>query len=835
MVPRSLLLLPVLAVSAFAQPVDFLKQIEPIFAAKCYSCHGPAKQTSGVRLDDGPSALAGGYGGKVILPGKATDSPLFHRITAANGLKAMPLGSKGLPPDQVALVKAWIDQGANYPKREAAKAAPPQSRHWAYQPIRKPAGTIDSFVREQLTKQSLTPSPEAPKPTLLRRLALDLTGVPPSPEDLHAFLNDPSPNAYEKQVDRLLASPQFGEKWARHWLDQARYADSDGYEKDWARPWSWRWRNWVIDAINRDMPFDQFTREQLAGDLLPNATVEQKVATGFHRHTLTNREGGIDNNQFRFENVADRAVTTTSVWLGLTSGCAQCHDHKYDPYRQKDFYQMYAFFDNADEEDIDAPLPGETGLWLRKAAEFEQKREALVAQYPVRAKQPAWEVDMLDARTNPGRRTDWDLAWDCLLKLTEGGDGERIILKPAAQRTARERRILETHFIRNYHFAVGQKVYKELKFDELDKKLRDLEAAYPQLTQAYILSENATPKQSHLRIKGDFKQLGIPVEPDTPAFLPPLKKQGARATRLDLANWLTSPENPLTARVTVNKIWQELFGQGLVKTAEDLGVMGNRPSHPDLLDYLAARFRDDGWSRKRIIREIVTSATYKQSSEARKELVEKDPENKWLARQSRVRLNAENIRDAALFSAGLLDLSRTGGPSIKPPQPDGVTSIGYARGTKWEVAAGTEQYRRGLYIHFQRTTPYPLLMNFDAPRSTTAACRRGRSNTSLQALNLLNDPVFLEAAEALALRLLREGPAANKDRIQLATQLVLNRDPRPAEVERLSKYLDHQRTLFASESTLPVHPVPGIDRAEHASWTALASVLLNLDEFLTRE
>lgn len=835
---RRLLPLCLAAGAVSAQPVDFVKNVEPIFAAKCYACHGPSQQTSGLRLDDRTAAYAGGYGGKVILPGNSAGSLLLKRITGADGLKAMPMGSKGLPSEQVAIIKAWIDQGAVYPDRQAAKAAPPQSRHWAFQPIRKVEASgnpVDFFIRAQLAKVGLAPSPAASRPTLLRRLSLDLTGIPPSPAEMDAFLNDASPNAYEKQVDRLLASPQFGEKWARQWLDQARYADSDGYEKDWARPWSWRWRNWVIDAINRDMPFDQFTREQIAGDLLPNATVEQRVATGFHRHTLTNREGGIDNNQFRFENVADRSVTVASVWLGLTMGCAQCHDHKYDPIRQKDFYQLYAFFDNAEEEDIDAPLPGETGLWLRKAAEYEQKREALIAQYKVRQLQPAWEVDMLDAFKNPGRRTDWDLAWDCLLKLTEGGDGGRIIKKPAAQRTSREKRILEVHFIRNYHFAVGQKVYKEVKFDELDKKLRELEAAYPQLTQAYTLLENAEPRTSHLRIRGDFKALGIPVEPDAPAFLPPLAKRGQRATRVDLANWLTAPENPLTARVAVNRIWQELFGQGIVKTSEDFGVMGARPSHPELLDALAESFRDSGWSRKQLIRTIVTSATYRQSSDARKDVAEKDPENKWLARQSRVRLNAENIRDAALFAAGLLDLSKVGGPSIKPPQPDGVTSIGYARGTKWEVSDTTEQYRRGLYIHFQRTTPYPLLMNFDAPRSTTAACRRLRSNTSLQALNLLNDPVFLEAAEALALRVLREGPPANQDRIQLAARLVLNRAASAPEVERLSRYLDQQRTLFANEKTLPVHAVPGIDRAEHAAWTGLASVLLNLDEFVNRE
>jgi len=839
-VQRTLIPLLFTALSLSAQKIDFVKDVEPIFAAKCYGCHGPSQQLSGLRLDDRAAAFAGGYGGKVILPGDPAASLLIQRVTGANGLRPMPMGSsKGLPAEQVAILKNWIEQGAVYPVRETAKATTPQSRHWAYQPIRKPANVpadaIDHFVRAQLAKQSLTASPEAAKPTLLRRLSLDLTGLPPSPAELAAFLADSSPDAYSKQVDRLLASPQFGEKWARHWLDQARYADSDGYEKDWVRPWSWRWRNWVIDAINRDMPFDQFTREQIAGDLLPNATVEQRVATGFHRHTLTNREGGIDSNQFKFENIADRSSTVGSVWLGLTVGCAQCHDHKYDPIKQKDFYQLYAFFDNAEEEDIDAPLPGETGLWLRKAAEFEQKREALIAQYKVRELQPAWEVDMLDAFKNPGRRTDWDLAWDCLLKLTEGGDGEKIIKIPAARRTVREKRILETHFVRNYHFAVGQKVYKEIKFDELDKKLRELETAYPQLTQAYTLLENPEFKQSHLRIRGDFKQLGIPVEPDSLSFLPPMKKSGPHATRLDLANWLNSPENPLTARVAVNRVWQELFGQGIVKTTEDFGVMGSRPSHPELLDHLATEFRDNGWSRKRLIRTIVTSATYKQSSASRPELTEKDPENKWLARQSRVRLTAESIRDEALYAAGLLDLGKLGGPSIKPPQPDGVTSIGYARGTKWEVSPGTEQYRRGLYIHFQRTTPYPLLMNFDAPRSTSTACRRLRSNTSLQALNLLNDPVFLEAAETLALRVLREGPERNADRIQYAARLVLGREASSAEVERLSRYLDQQRTVFANEKTLPVHEVPNIDRAEHAAWTGLASVLFNLDEFVTRE
>lgn len=773
-------------------------QVEPIFKAKCYACHGPGKQTSGFRLDDADAAREGGYGGKAIVPGKSAESELWLRVSGKSGHMAMPMGSKGLPAEDAAKIAAWIDAGAEFPASLRAITKRSQPKHWAYQSFTKPAGTIDAFVSSRLAKENLKMSPEADRATLLRRLSFDVIGLPPTPEEVRAFVADRSPDAYAKQVDRLLASPHFGEKWARHWLDQARYADSDGYEKDWARPWAWRWREWVINAINRDMPFDQFTREQIAGDLLSNATTEQRVATGFHRNTLTNREGGIDNQQFRFENIADRASTVGSVWLGLTMGCAQCHDHKYDPIQQKDFYSMYAFFDNAEEEDIEAPLPQERDV---RGAEYTAKREALIAEYKVRDLQPDWEKNMLQTAAEPGKRTDWDLAWDCLLKLTEGGDGERIMRKQITKRTHRDKLVLETHFIRNYHFAIGQPAYKKLKFDELDKKLRALDEEYPSLSQAYTIAEEPTPKQSHLRVRGDYKTLGIPVAPDSPSFLPPLAKHDGRATRVDLANWLVTPENPLVSRVAVNRIWQELFGAGLVKTSEDFGVMGSRPSHPELLNWLAAEFMERGWSRKAIIRTIVLSATYRQSSNARPELYELDPENRLLARQSRLRLPAEAIRDAALRVAGLLD-TKIGGPSVKPPQPDGVTALGYSSGTKWQVSPGTERYRRGVYIHYQRTTPYPLLSNFDAPRSIVSSCRRTRSNTPLQALNLLNDPVFMEAAEHLGKR---------AKTIDEAFELALLRKPTAAERARLERFV-----------------------AENNA-TLMASVLLNLDEFITRE
>jgi len=804
-----------------AQHVDFRRDIEPLFRAHCIGCHGPAAQQSGMRLDDRAILLEGGYSGKpAIVPGNSSASPLIQRVTGMPGMTAMPPVGPRLSAEQISVLREWIDQGAPWSEEQRpAAAAPARTGHWALQPIRRPdvasgeLNPIDAFVHARLSKEGIAPSPEAPKKVLLRRVSLDLIGLPPTPEELAEFLADLRPDAYERQIDRLLASPHYGEKWARHWLDQARYADSDGYEKDWSRPYAWRYREWVIHALNRDMPFDRFTIEQIAGDLLPNSTVEEKVATGFHRNTLTNREGGIDNEQFRFENLVDRTATTGTVWLGLTIGCAQCHDHKYDPLKQKDFYRLAAFFDNVEEVDIDAPLPGELGPWLATRAEYRDKREALLREYHVPELQAAWEKDMLRAGAHPGERTDWDLAWDCLLKLTEGGDGDKIIHKDAATRTQREQDILTDHFVRNYHFAVGDHKYKDLKFDELDKKLRELYASYPQLTRAMTVAESPQPHPTRLRVRGDYKNPGIEVQPGVPEILPQI--DAAHPTRLDLARWMVSRDNPLTARVAVNRVWQEYFGQGLVKTSEDFGTQGDRPTHPELLDWLAAEFMDSGWSLKHMHRLIVTSATYKQSSNVRPELENRDPGNALLARQSRLRLPAELIRDEALSTSGLLSLD-VGGSSVRPPQPKGVSEIGYS-GSHWEESTGKDRYRRGLYIHFQRTTPYPLLANFDAPKGTVTACRRLRTDTPLQALNLLNDPVFLEAAQALA-----EQVQPGQDFSLALTGLflrVLDREPGDGESRRLRSYFDQERKQFG----------------ENAAWTSVASVLLNLDEFIVRE
>src|SRR5436190_12956520 len=523
-------LLSCLAFSASGQTKpDFTADIQPILRKRCEACHGAAQQLSGLRLDQREGAMSGVYSGPVILPGKSADSKLIQRVSGAAGMMVMPPSGPRLTPEEIAKLKSWIDAGAAWTAASASTEGQNKARHphWAFQPISQPnppqtavttwvRNPIDSFVLSRLEKEKVQPAPEAAKRTLLRRVSFDLTGLPPSPEDLREFTNDTRPDAYERAVDRLLSSPHFGERWARPWLDRARYADSDGYEKDWTRPFAWRYRQWVIDALNRDMPFDRFTVAQVAGDLLPNASLDSKIATGFHRQTLTNREGGIDNNQFRFEATIDRANTIAATWMGLTMGCAQCHDHKYDPISQKDYYQLFAFVENVEESDIDAPLPGEIGPYLKNRDEYRSKRRSLLEEYGVPALQADWEKQMLEASANPGKRTDWDLAWDCLLKLTETGDGEKLIRIPLDKRTESERDILIDHFVRNYHFAVGQKRWKELKLDELDKKLKDLRQSYPQRSQAMTVSDPPEMTPSHLRVRGDYRTLGIEVKPLTP-------------------------------------------------------------------------------------------------------------------------------------------------------------------------------------------------------------------------------------------------------------------------------------------------------------------------------
>lgn len=839
--------------------VDFKQDIEPIFAQKCLACHGSAQQMSGLRLDRRKDALAGGYSGPVILPGKSAESRLIRLVAGLEEGLVMPMGGERLTSQEVGLLRAWIDQGAIWQGaiRQGAvlsqpadspvkkKAQPKRHPHWAFNsPRRTPLprvknhawvrNPIDPFVLARLEAEGIAPSPEADRRTLLRRVSLDLIGLPPTIEETEQFLANSSPEAYERVVDRLLASPHYGEKWARHWLDLARYADSDGYEKDLPRPYAWRWRHWVIDALNRNMPFDRFTLEQIAGDQLPNATREQKVATGFFRNTLTNREAGTNREEFRVEQVMERTEMLGTVWLGLTVGCTRCHDHKFDPLKQKEFYQFFAFFNTAKEEDIYAPLPGEMGPYLETKAEYDQKEKALLDENNVPALQAEWEKGLLRAAENPGADLKWDFAFT---EIRVGIDrAEELLRTPVVQRSEIRRKKLARYFLRVYKIVVGDEKYELLKFKELSQKLGELDAAHPSLSQAQTLAVHPRPRKSHLLLRGDYQQPGIEVQPDTPAVLHEFSL-GSEPPRVALARWLVSRQNPLTARVTVNRMWQEYFGKGIVETSEDFGTRGRPPTHPKLLDWLAVEFMERGWDLKRIHRLIVTSATYRQSSKSREDLRERDPGNDLLARQMRLRLSAELIRDVTLSASGLLN-PRVGGKSIHPVLPPGVFNLGYG-GRRWETSKGPDRYRRGLYIFFRRTTPYPQLMTFDAPDSLLACSRRQRSSTPLQALNLLNDSVFMEAARSLAVRVLSEKPGSVDDRLEYAFRLCLARPPSKTEKERLVRYYREQKKILTEDpeavgKRFPIETIEGLDPEEAAAWVGLGRVLLNLDEFITR-
>ena len=810
---------------------------------------------SGLRLDQKEAALKGGVSGKDILPGNSAGSRLI-RLVSGQEAKVMPPVGARLTPAEIELLRNWIDQGAVWPAQLTANKA---STHWAFQKIANPKppavrntawtrNPIDNFILAKLESKSIRPSPEASKTTLIRRVSLDLTGLPPTPGEVEAFLNDQRPDAYERLVDRLLESLQYGEKWARYWLDLARYADSDGYEKDRSRPWAWRYRQWVIEALNRDLPFDQFTIQQLAGDLLPDRNLDTLVATGFNRNTLTNREGGTDPEQFRDEQVLDRAATLGTVWLGLTVGCAQCHNHKYDPISQKEFYQLTAFFNTQEEVNIPAPLPGEIGPYLAARPEYDRQRKELLEEYKIPQVEADWEDKLRYAQQHPTEHDDWIFAYG---EFTHNVDNARKVLykDPAARSEVQENQMID-YFISSCGSLYPKQYCTDLKLGELRTRLNALNARLPPYSYAPVLLENDTPPKTYIHVKGDWREHGDEVHPGTLAVLPPLPA-GQTPTRLVLARWLVSPENPLTARVAVNRIWQELFGRGIVNTSEDFGTQGDRPTHPELLDWLAGEFRGTGgtrnassapWSMKHMVRLMVTSATYRQSSNARPELTADDPDNTLLARQSRPRLPAELIRDETLYAAGLLDL-RIGGRSVKPPQPKGVAELSYAGSVKWEESGGADRYRRGLYIHFQRTTPYPQLMNFDAPNSNLSCTRREHTDTPLQALNLMNDPVFFEAAQGLAFRVMRESPSSGsggfRDKLNYAYLVTLGRQPGAHEAERMGAYYDETlRNLHADPQTVSAlfpNRIEGVPQTEAAAWVELSRVLLNLDEFITRE
>ena len=835
---------------AAAGKVDFARDILPILQQRCQACHGAGLQSGGLRLDSQAAALKGGYSGPAFIAGDSAGSRLVQLVAGLVKDRVMPMAGPRLTAEQVGLLRAWIDRGADWPASfsgETATQAPSRSSkssHWAFIPPARPAvpatrhsgwvhNPIDAFVLSKLEAQSIEPAPEADRATLIRRLSLDLTGLPPTPGELSGALADKGPEAYERLVDRLLASPHYGEKWARYWLDQARYGDSDGFETDAPRPWAWRWRNWVIDALNRNMPFDQFSIEQLAGDLLPDASIEQKVATGFNRNTLTNREGGMDLEMLRIEQIMDRTSTLGTVWLGLTVGCAQCHDHKYDPISQKAYYQLFAFFNNADEVNLEAPLDGEMGPYLHNKPERDRRRRELLAEYKVADVQKEWERKTLEAATNPKVGDQWILAWETVGYDFDGG--QDILRLDPARRSAAQQDALTDHMIKWYGLVAGSERYKALRFDQLKEKLERLEEEFPPLSQAPAMEQSRSPRTTHLLIRGDYRQPGIEVQPGTPAVLPPLPEDVPQ-DRLALARWLFLPDQPLTARVAVNRMWQEFFGRGLVESSENFGVRGDRPSNQELLDWLAVEFQSSGWDVKHMHKLIVESATYRQSSKVRPELESRDPDNRLLARQSRLRLTAELIRDSALSASGLLNPA-IGGKSVFPPQPSSVGELAYRN--QWKESKGRDRYRRGLYVFRKRTMTYPEMSVFDAPDGLTACTRRERSTTPLQALNLLNDPVFMEAARGLATRVLRESSPALSSRIDYAFRLCLARRPNAQESARIEKYYEQQKRILSqdkdsAETLYPAEGVEGIDRAEAAAWVGVASVLLNLDEFITR-
>jgi mono/diheme cytochrome c family protein len=811
MLSRNLTAVAVLTLTASlhaASTVDYVKDVKPVLAQHCYRCHGSSQQKSGLRADTVAFLKEGGDNGPAFAAGKGADSLMMKTILGTHeDIARMPYKKPALSDAQAALIRTWIDEGAIAPANEE----PEKTIHWAFVPPARPEvpkatraewsrNPIDAFILARLEQDKIAPSPEADRVTLLRRVSLDLIGLPPTPAEIETFVHDRAPDAYDRVVTRLLASPHYGERWARPWLDVARYADSNGYSIDGARQ-IWKYRDWVVAALNRDMPYDQFVIEQLGGDLLPSPTVDQKVATGFNRNTQINQEGGIDPEQFRIESVMDRVSTFGTAFLGLTVGCAQCHDHKFDPIKQREYYQLFAVFNNTVNDGHGATMaggtlsfPGEKASASNSEADLAEARTALESYLSAHTKDA---VEWL-AQITPEQRG-------------KAKNNVRAALSiPWEKQDLRQRRSVFAYFATN-----------DADFKALNATLTELEKNEAKTVTTLIMSELAKPRESVIFIKGDFTRRGEPVKPGTPAILPPIEAE--TPNRLDLARWLFKPDHPLTSRVMVNRIWQQYFGRGLVETENDFGTQGLLPSHPELLDWLATEFTAQKWSMMAMHRLIVTSATYRQSSLARPDLHVVDPTNKFLAHQSRLRLDAELVRDVSLAASGLL-VEKLGGPPVNPPQPDGVMNLGQVK-KPWITSTGPDRYRRGLYTQYWRATPHPAVAVFDAADGFSACTRRLRSNTPLQALTLLNDKQFFEFAGALADRVLREGGTDDATRLDYAFRLCTSRGPNARERSRLVALLAQLRTAT------PTDPAA----TDREAWTTVARVLLNLDETITRE
>jgi hypothetical protein len=983
---------------AVPEKVRFNEHVRPILAT-CFYCHGPDEKTrdAGLRLDVREIAIGERDGIRAIVPGKPDESDLIIRVSSTDRDEVMP-PPKGKKPllrkDEIAILRRWIEQGAEY------------EGHWSYQQLSESAPpavkdakwgrtSIDTFILARLEQEGIAPSPEADRATLLRRVSLDLTGLLPSPEEVVTFTKDSTPDAYERAVDRLLASPHYGERWGRHWLDQARYADSNGYSIDSARV-MWPYRDWVIKALNDDLPFDRFTIEQLAGDLLPSATKPQRVATGFHRNTLINEEGGVDAEQFRVESAMDRTATTGTVWLGLTVGCAQCHTHKFDPITHREYFGLFAFFNSgSDKNNIGTTVSVGQGEILGTGPSAEERQRHIETDRAER--QAAWEKTELaglpvaeplasTAKWTPAQYVEYGTLHNASFRVLDDNsllsdqrgsfnDTYRVVAKTPLRRVAAVRlRVLtdeslpshgpglakngnfvltdfevtangedqpiarafadheqpgfpvvdaidgkpksgwainlpkgsqvkmntdheavfvfakpveaETLEVRLHHglnenYLVGrfalefseiepgtprqqtsdltaalslaldqrskaQKKLVEQAFAKAESKQKkgkglDLDAA---VVEQMVMEDLAEPRATFLLQRGDFTRPDTKLGPLQPSVIAAVNaafknQPAAFEDRHDLARWLVSPENPLTPRVTMNRVWMRYFGRGLVETDDDFGSQGTSPTHPELLDWLGREFSRQGWSMKAMHRLIVTSATYRQSSNTRRDLAEKDPRNLLLARQERFRVEGEIVRDAALCASGLLDPT-IGGPSARPPQPEGIFAFTQQK-KEWKTSTGPSRFRRGLYTMFYRSAPYPLLTTFDAPNFQTSCTRRPRSDTPLQSLTLANDPAFVEIAQGFAARLLRELPNASlDDRLRRAFLIALAREPAEQEFAILSAYAREQAADFSNDAAaaravagpeLAKSPAP----AEAAALVAVARTLFNTDSFITRE
>lgn len=788
-----------------AAPIDFQRDVQPIFEAHCYDCHGADEQSSGLRLDTRTAMLRGGNRGTAVIASKPNESVLLHALLGEHDTPRMPPEDYGDPLDEteITLIRTWIAQGATGPDDSAvAQSLRRTSDHWSFQPVVRPPipqiqqqawvrNPIDAFILARLETEGIEPSPESPRTTLIRRLSFDLRGLPPSPAEVERFCNDTSSDAYDRLVDYMLDSPHYGERWGRHWLDAARYADSHGYTIDGPRS-IWKYRDWVIDAFNRDMPFDEFTIQQMAGDLLPDAPLLATVATGFHRNTLVNQEGGTDAEQFRVEAVVDRVSTIGTVYLGLTIACARCHDHKFDPISQRDFYELFAFMNNDDEPTIDVPSPEQRALAERLKPQIDELAGQLKSRTTeLAAAQPQWETSLSEEQRK-------QLSAEVQAALGVSPD----------QRDKNQLQAITSAYLAT-----------DARHRDMTARLEGLKKQLPQPPSTMVLRARSKPRTTHVHVRGDFLRHGAEVAADVPEVLPPLDQIEAEAarTRLDLAEWLVDPRNPLPARVTMNRVWLRYFGRGLVDTENDFGTQGSAPSHPALLDWLASSFVENRWSLKAMHRLIVSSATYRQSSNDRPDLETIDPDNVLLARQSRRRFEAEVIRDNALAVSGLLS-RKIGGPSVFPYQPEGVMRLAQVE-RPWNMSSGEDRHRRGLYTYFWRSTPHPFLKTFDAPDSNTTCTRRYESNTPLQALTLLNDESFMECAQALGDHLATCEQDSDEQRVRYAVNLCLAREPSEYELARLLEVLATERE--AETQTAP--------------WTTLARVMLNLDEFITRE